>query len=162
MLGFKSLTDSALAACSMGVTLLFARAACGVSLHLPHPGLFLGTLVLLSLSLASLGLVIGSAFVLSRAASRLVELFNYPVYILCGLLFPLDLVPAWARPLGYLLSPTWAMRALELSLSAGSVGPAAGPLLAVAALGGLYFVVARRLYAAVLVRVRETGTLGVY
>jgi ABC-2 type transport system permease protein len=38
---------------------------------------------------------------------------EFPVYILCGFLFPIALLPGWTTPISYLLPPYWAAIALH-------------------------------------------------
>jgi ABC-2 type transport system permease protein len=45
---------------------------------------------------------------------------EFPVYILCGFLFPVALLSNWARPISYLLPPYWAARALHETSSGGA------------------------------------------
>jgi ABC-2 type transport system permease protein len=41
---------------------------------------------------------------------------EYPIFILCGILFPIEMLPKWTTPLSYILSPTWAARILRMSV----------------------------------------------
>jgi ABC-2 type transport system permease protein len=38
---------------------------------------------------------------------------EFPIYMLCGFLFPIALLPGWTTPLSYILGPYWAARALH-------------------------------------------------
>jgi ABC-2 type transport system permease protein len=38
---------------------------------------------------------------------------EFPVYIICGFLFPIALLPGWTTPISYLLPPYWAAQALH-------------------------------------------------
>jgi ABC-2 type transport system permease protein len=38
---------------------------------------------------------------------------EFPVYVLCGFLFPIALLPGWTSPISYLLPPYWAAIALH-------------------------------------------------
>jgi ABC-2 type transport system permease protein len=67
-----------------------------------------------------LGLIMGSSFVLYRAAFHLGIAMQYPVWIATGLLVPLSLLPAFVEPLSWLLAPSWAFRALRDATLGGS------------------------------------------
>jgi ABC-2 type transport system permease protein len=43
----------------------------------------------------------------------MINTLEFPVYILCGFLFPIALLPGWTTPISYLLSPYWAAQALH-------------------------------------------------
>jgi len=45
---------------------------------------------------------------------------EFPIYILCGFLFPIALLPGWTTPISYILPPYWAARALHGTSSAGA------------------------------------------
>jgi ABC-2 type transport system permease protein len=49
----------------------------------------------------------------SRRAWALGAASEYPVWLLCGFLVPISLLPNWARPLSWVLGPTWGMRAIR-------------------------------------------------
>jgi ABC-2 type transport system permease protein len=98
-------------------------------------------------AIGSLGLIVASTFVLYRAAFYLGVAMQYPVWIACGLLVPLSILPGWLGPLSWLLAPTWGFRAISRAVLGGD---AWGPI-------GLCFVlsVAYGLITVVLLRVFE-------
>jgi ABC-2 type transport system permease protein len=157
----KVLADACLAGGALVVALLWSWLALGFLPHIAAPVLFGATAAMTVIAVSCLGLLIANAFVLSRAAGRLAEVCNYPVYILSGLMFPLSILPAWTRPLSYILAPTWAMAGLEAA-AAGDARGVAVALAAQAGLAALYLLVARALYASVHARVRRAGSLGVF
>ncbi len=75
-------------------------------------GLFVLAFVLTLLSLACLGLVFSSAFVLSRAASVLTNGLEFPIYVGTGTMFPIALLPLWTAPLSLSLGPSWGINAV--------------------------------------------------
>ena len=40
-----------------------------------------------------------------------------PVILACGFVFPTEILPLWVRPISYILSPTWAVKIIRLSVS---------------------------------------------
>ena len=85
----------------------------GYPLSLASPILFLITVIFTVLAFVSFGLIIASLFILIPDFQRLQNTLEFPVYILCGFLFPIALLPGWTTPLSYLLSPYWAAKALH-------------------------------------------------
>mgnify|MGYP003694698233 CR=1 FL=1 len=46
--------------------------------------------------------------------------FEYPVWLICGFLVPLALLPGWVRPISWVLAPTWGMSAIRESALGGT------------------------------------------
>jgi ABC-2 type transport system permease protein len=89
----------------------------GYPLTIARPGLFIGSVVLTVLALVCFGLIMASLFILIRDIGRMINTLEFPIYILCGFLFPIALLPDWTTPVSYLLSPYWAAQALHGSTS---------------------------------------------
>ena len=65
--------------------------------------------------------LLGAAFVRFRAAWAVGNLFEFPVWTICGLLIPIAVLPAWVEPVSWVFAPTWGMNALrDAALGAGS------------------------------------------
>jgi ABC-2 type transport system permease protein len=93
--------------------LVFAVLVYQQPIELYDTGLFILAFVLTLLSLAALGLVFSSAFVLSRAASVLTNGLEFPIYVGAGTMFPIALLPFWTAPLSMSLGPTWGIDAIR-------------------------------------------------
>ncbi len=52
-------------------------------------------------------LLSGVAMVLTRSAMTVLEGTMLGLYLMCGVIFPVDLLPVWLRPLSYALPFTW-------------------------------------------------------
>jgi ABC-2 type transport system permease protein len=94
--------------------LLFA-----IPLRPEHPWLLIVAVAVTVFGLGMLGMVFAAAFIRFRYANALTNLFDYPVWLLSGILVPVDLLPDWARPLSWLLPPTWGVRAIRESMLGG-------------------------------------------
>jgi ABC-2 type transport system permease protein len=124
-----------LATATVGLYSLVATLAWGVVLfdlpiHVAHPLLLVVALPVAVFGLAMFGMVLGSVFVRFRYANALTNLFDYPIWILCGLLIPVGLLPDRLRPLSWLLPPTWAAQAIRDSVIGGAPLTAIGACLA--------------------------------
>jgi ABC-2 type transport system permease protein len=68
-------------------------------------------------------------------------LTEFPVWLLCGFLVPISLLPEWTRPLSWALGPTWGMRAIHASAFGGApwgdLAACYGLAIGYVALGGL-------------------------
>lgn len=134
-----------------------------VPLALADPLLFFLALFLTLMSLAALGLVFSSAFVLTRNASVFTNGLEFPIYVGTGTMFPIAMLPAWSGPLSLSLAPSWgidAMRYAALTGYAGLVPGYWGDMVAMAALALFYVAVAFLLFRKVEDRVRVKGDIG--
>ena len=62
-----------------------------------------------------------SVVVRFRAGWAVGNMFEYPVWLVTGLLIPVVLLPWWVEPISWVLAPTWGMRALsDTALGEGS------------------------------------------
>ncbi|NUR77468.1 MAG: ABC transporter permease [Thermoleophilia bacterium] len=111
---------------ALAATLVWGRIVFGVPLHFVHPWLFLLALPASVVALGLMGLVLASTFVLYRYANALSNLLEYPVWIASGLVFSTQVLPAWTRPISWVLPPYWGILALRHAALGGEVwGPLA-------------------------------------
>ena len=155
------LFPSTLGLASVGIynlvaTLLWGRFAFGIPLTVEHPLLFGLSIVGTVLAFAGLGLLFAVSFVRFRAAWVLGNFFEYPVWLICGFLVPLALLPDWVRPIAWVLAPTWGMNAIRESALGGTPLP---DLLLCLGLGGLYVAFAVVVTNRVLYDARARGSL---
>jgi len=107
-------------------------------------------------SVGSLGFLLAVAFVRYRSAWALGNALEYPVWLICGFLVPLTLLPGWVTPISWSLAPTFGVRAIR---EAALGGAPAGDLLACAALGLAYFTLGVLLSDRVLRAARKSAAL---
>lgn len=98
---------------SMVVSYALAALLFGYSLSLTQPFLFFITLLLSMFAFICFGLTIAPLFIMYRSIQQWQNAMEFPVYIMCGFLFPIALLPGWTTPLSYLLPPYWAAIALH-------------------------------------------------
>ena len=117
----------------------------------------------------SLGVLTFSFFIISVALTPLFAVWRWAftvlnglelaVYGLCGFMFPVSQLPGWLQPVSYVLSPTWATRALYASASPSPSAGIAGWWLVALGLSAAYLALSVLLYRYVDVRARVTGEL---
>ena len=134
----------------------------GYPLTLTYPMLFFVSLVISVFSLVSFGLILASFFILIPDFARMVNTLEFPVYILCGFLFPIALLPGWTTPLSYLLSPYWAALALH-GAAQGTLEPLqiVGTWGIMALFSLVYILASGRLYRVILRKARMDATLDI-
>ncbi len=146
---------------SMVLAYVLASLMFGYPLTVAQPGLFGTSALFIVLSFVCFGLLLSPFFVVNADAHHFRNGLEYPVYILCGFLFPIALLPNWTTPLSYLLAPYWAARALHAS----AAGTASFPGLLMdwgmmVLLGALYVVASSWLFRRTLEKARRDATLG--
>ena len=137
-------------------TLLWGRFAFGIDLTIEHPLLFALSIGGTVLSFAGLGFLFAVSFVRFRAAWVLGNFFEYPVWLICGFLVPLALLPTWVHPISWVLAPTWGMSAIRESALGGTPLP---DLLACLGLGLAYVGAGVLVTERVLRAARVSGSL---
>jgi ABC-2 type transport system permease protein len=118
-----TLATSAIGLYCIASTLLWGWLVFGIALHIVHPLLFGVSILATILAVGMLGFLIAVLFVRHRAAWALGAASEYPVWLVCGFLVPLSLLPGWVRPISWVLAPTWGMRAIRQSAVGGSPLP---------------------------------------
>jgi len=131
-----------------------------------HPAALAAALALgLAATLAGAMLMAGACLVLTRAAMVVLEGVTLSLYLLCGVIFPVDLLPAPLRVLSYALPWTWWYAALRRLMTGESAGASMAKLSEAQLLGGLAIVtvvfsaLAALLFRALQDRARALGRL---
>jgi ABC-2 type transport system permease protein len=107
---------------ALACTLAWGRLFFGIAIAPAHPGLLVVALVVTVFGLGMLGLVLASVFVRFRYANAFTNVLDYPVWILSGMLVPVDVLPGWTRPVSLALPTTWGVRAIRESMLGGRPG----------------------------------------
>ena len=112
---------AALGVYSLLASMIYTRVLFGVSLGIEDWAAFAVAVPASIIAIGMLGFLLGGAFVRFRAAWAVGNLFEFPVWTICGLLIPIAVLPAWVEPLSWVFAPTWGMNALrDAALGTGS------------------------------------------
>ena len=133
----------------------------GYDLSIAQPLYFVISLLLSVFAFISFGLIIAPVFVMSPGVRAWQYAMEFPVYLLCGFLFPIALLPGWTTPISYLLPPYWAAAALHGATTVGTAPSEiffAWGMMALVSLIDL--LVASRLFRLMLYKARADATLG--
>jgi len=98
---------------SLAVGLVYVRVLFGVPIVIHSWPAFVVAVPATIVAVGSLGFVFASGLVRFRSAFMLGNLFEWPVWMVCGLLIPVSVLPGWLRPVSWFLAPTWGMAALR-------------------------------------------------
>lgn len=108
-----SLAIAGIGVYSLATGLIYVRVIFGVPIAVANwPALCVAIPVVIA-AIGALGFLFGSAFVRFRSAFMIGNLFEWPVWLVCGLLVPTSVLPGWLRPVSWVLAPTWGMNALR-------------------------------------------------
>jgi ABC-2 type transport system permease protein len=137
-------------------TLLWARVLFGIHVPIVHPVPFALGIVGIVLTIGCLGFLMAVAFVRSRRAWAIGAVTEYPVWLVCGFLVPISLLPHWVRPISLALGPTWGMRAIHAGAFGGNGLPDVAMCLGLAA---VYVLIGIAVLGTVLDSARRRATL---
>ena len=133
------LATSSIGLYCMASTLLFGRVLFGIELQFEDPFLFALAVPATLLSIGALGFLMAVSFARFRASWALGSMTEYPIWLICGFLVPLTLLPVWVKPISWVLAPTWGMNAIRQA-STGQGSPLDDVLMCLL-LGAAYVVI---------------------
>ncbi len=157
----KNLANVLQSLVSMVVGYFIAAYAFGYSLNIQQPLLFFTSVILAVIAFISFGLIIAPIFVMNPGVRAWQNAMEFPVYVFCGFLFPIALLPGWTTPISYLLPPYWAAVALHGTSTGGASlnqTLVAWGMMMFFSLVDLF--VASRLFKLMLYKARADATLG--
>jgi ABC-2 type transport system permease protein len=105
---------------SMVATVIWARLLFSVSLPVASPAAFGLAVAVTVLSVGLLGFLLSVTVVRFRSAWAVGNMLEFPVWLICGFLVPLSMLPGWVRPISWVLAPTWGVRAVRDAAYGGS------------------------------------------
>lgn len=127
-----------------------------------NPVLLAGGLILMMFSLIAIGFMFAALFTLSRNARVMMNFMEYPVYILCGILFPLEILPNWLKIISYSLSPAWAVKILKFAVFGGASHEVIPYIIGLITLTIAYSVISVIMFKRIDIKCRIDATLEVY
>jgi ABC-2 type transport system permease protein len=157
----KNLANVIQSLISMVIGYMIAAWFFGYDLTIAQPFYFLVTLVLSVFAFISFGLIIAPIFIMNPGVQAWQNAMEFPVYVLCGFLFPIALLPGWTTPVSYLLPPYWAAVALH-GTSTGGI-PFSQVLFAwgmMVLFSVIDLLIASRLFKVMINKARADATLG--
>lgn len=116
-----TLAISAIGVYSLATGLVYVRVLFGTPIEIERWVEFTAAVPATIVSIGMLGFLFTAALVRFRSAFMVGNLFEWPVWMISGLLIPVALLPGWLQPVSWLFAPTWGMRALRgATLGTGS------------------------------------------
>ncbi len=112
----KILGNTLLSLASILISMLTALVFYGAPLHLASPGYFLIALIGMTGSFVVISTVIACLLTLSRRTTLYMNCIEIPFILLCGMSFPIDVLPKWLQVISRCLAPTWAVELMRMSV----------------------------------------------
>lgn len=157
----KNLANVTQSLLSMALGYIIAAFAFGYSLDVQQPIPFVVSILLSVIAFISFGLIIAPIFVMNPGVRAWQNAMEFPVYVLCGFLFPIALLPGWTTPVSFLLPPYWAAVALHGTSTGGASFNETFFAWAMLLLFSLIdLLIASRLFKLMLYKARADATLG--
>ncbi|WBW94895.1 ABC transporter permease [Oceanirhabdus sp. W0125-5] len=113
MLG-KVLGNTVWGIVSMIISFVFVLLAFSVPLIIKHPVLFIIISLIGIISFIAVAMMLSAMLAISRSTRVLMNIMEYPILILCGIMFPIEIIPVYIRWISYLLSPTFVVKLLRM------------------------------------------------
>lgn len=160
VIGGKLLGTMLFSLSSMVVSYAVGAWLFGYDIAIADPPAFLVSSILALAAMWAMGLLVAPVGMMWRTARDMLNIVEYPVYILGGFLFSIALLPQWSHWGSYVLPPFWAALALHLASSTSAGLEVLVPVWTVLALSTVATVlIARPLFALLLHRARVAGSL---
>jgi ABC-2 type transport system permease protein len=105
---------------SLVATLLWGRFVFDIPVRVDQPLAFAAAVLVTVLAVSLMGFLLAVTAVRYRYSWALGTAFELPVWLVCGFLIPLSALPAWVRPISWLLPPTWGVSAIRAAALGGS------------------------------------------
>lgn len=132
----------------------------GYPIVIADPLAFVASVVLALAGLWATAMLIAPLGILWRWVGEILNVFEYPVYMLAGFIFPIVMLPTWSNPASWILPPFWGATAAHVSSSGVTDVGTLFPIWAVLLLSSIAAVLsARPLFALILRRAIADGTL---
>ena len=127
-----------------------------IALRVENWPLFVLSILMATTTIALFGFLLSVSAVRYRTSWALGAALEYPGWLLCGFVVPLDLLPDALRPLSWALAPTWAVEGMR----AAAAGKSPWAELAICAAVGLaYAALAAWLGVRLIASARRDATL---
>ena len=105
---------------SFGLNMLTVKILFNINIVFSNFLYFILITLLMIISMIAVGFMMAGLFTLSRKISVLMNVIDYPIIMLTGMVFPISIFPKFIQYISYLLSPTWAMEGYKLAIQGGS------------------------------------------
>lgn len=113
----KILGNTILSLGTLLLSFLTAKILHRAPVQVVNPGYVLLSLAAAVICFITVSTIIAYLLTLSRKTTLYMNCIEIPIILLCGFVFPVEILPAWVMPISYALSPTWAVKLIRMSIA---------------------------------------------
>ncbi|MFD0202072.1 MULTISPECIES: ABC transporter permease [Saccharothrix] len=143
----------------LGETWLLGKLLFGVAPTVHHPWVFWAAMAASVFAMAGTSLLLAVSMLLSKNSNNYLNFLSFPIYLLSGVMVPVQYLPEFLQPLSHVIFLSWSADLMRDALAAAPVAGVGWRLLAIVGLGVAALVGGRVLLALTLRRARELGTV---
>jgi ABC-2 type transport system permease protein len=143
----------------LGETWLLGKLLFGVTPPVHHPWVFWAAMAASVFAMTGTSLLLATSMLLSKNSNNYLNFLSFPVYLLSGVMVPVQYLPEFLQPFSHVIFLSWSADLMRDSMAVGTVANTGWRLLAIVALGVAALVAGRVLLALALRRARELGTV---
>ncbi len=148
---------------SMMLSFIYLTIVFHIELPTIRPLLLVLGLIFVVIGISVFAFVMALLFTLSKHAVDIMNVIEYPIFLICGFLFPLTILPNWVQAISYALPPTWAIHLLRtVTTNTSTYADILVAFSGLMVISMVYVVIALLTYRAVDRKARVDGKLGVY
>ncbi|MFJ6671919.1 ABC transporter permease [Actinosynnema sp. NPDC091369] len=143
----------------LGETWLLGRLLFGVTPVVHHAWVFWAAMAASVFAMVGTSLLLAASMLLSKNSNNYLNFLSFPIYLLSGVMVPVQYLPEPLQPLSHVIFLSWSADLMRDALAAGPVADVGWRLPAIVGLGVAALVGGRVLLAAILRRARELGVV---
>jgi len=113
----KIIANTIVGSLSFVIVTLYALAVLRLHVGIQNIALFATSFITLLIAFISTSFVVATLFTLSRNAFALMSTIQYPIYLISGMLFPVEILPRWVQVIAAVLPVRWGVKILNFSLT---------------------------------------------
>ena len=131
----------------------------GVSIPFEHPAALGATLLVTVFATAGTSVAFAAVFVLTRNAYTFTNSLSYPLLLISGVYYSIEILPGWMQPVSSGVFMSWSADLLRASLKPPPIDDLWQRIGTVVLLGAISFVIGRAILFHVMRRMRAKGEL---
>lgn len=113
----KVLGNTILSLVTLIISIVTAKIIYQAPIEISDPGYFFLSLIVTVFCFITVSICIAYLLTLSRKTELYMNCIEIPIILVCGFVFPVEVLPGWVRPISYALSPTWAIKLIRMSVA---------------------------------------------
>ena len=146
---------------SMVMAFFYLKLFFGIQLPSLSVPQLIATLVIVIFAICVFAFLLALLFTLTKYANTIMNVIECPIFLLCGFVFPISILPSWLSWISYILPPTWAIEALRNVTGVMTIFSYKEALLGLSFVTLLYILISVAIYNVVDKKARQSGQLGV-